>query len=185
MLLFKPLKELRAKRKGTHLVGLHACAVFSNFLFISGFYENKSHWKRWKAETIHLCLAVQCVCFAVFFVLVCFLSFCFTERVRWNRWPSVELSFCIDSDKPSLVSRIRFSLTVSIHSYNAGHHCVSKKFRKILLALSVSEIDVILRVLIITSWGLNIGLQLSEFNWTVVPVTTHHPVHRHKFGLLY
>lgn len=31
VLLFKPLKELRAKRKGTHLVGLHACAFLETF----------------------------------------------------------------------------------------------------------------------------------------------------------
>lgn len=68
MLLFKPLKELRAKRKGTHLVVLHARVFLSNFLSMRGFYENKSHRKRWKAETIHLCLAVQYACFAVFWV---------------------------------------------------------------------------------------------------------------------
>lgn len=43
MLLFKPLKELRAKRKGTHLVDLHACAFPSNFLFLRGSQESKSH----------------------------------------------------------------------------------------------------------------------------------------------
>lgn len=56
VLLFKPLKELRAKRKGTHLVGLHACAFLETFLSVCGLYENKSHWKDEKAETIHLCL---------------------------------------------------------------------------------------------------------------------------------
>lgn len=130
MLLFKPLKELRAKRKGTHLVGLHACAFLSNFLSMRGSYENKSHWKRWKAKTVHLCLAVQYACFGVCVcVTLCLLCFRFTKWVSWNRWPSVELTFCVDSDTPSqilLAETVCHCILVRshLHSYWTGHHCV-------------------------------------------------------------
>lgn len=54
VLLFKPLKELRAKRKGTHLVGLHACAFLETFVSVWFVWEQISlkRWNGWNYSSL-------------------------------------------------------------------------------------------------------------------------------------
>lgn len=132
VLLFKPLKELRAKRKGTHLVDLHACAFFATFyeflVFMRIHFAEKM--KRFKLFIFALLSRMLVLLFfRVLFVKVCSLIFCFTERVNWNRLPSVKLTSCIDFDKCGqilLAESAWFSLRVSrdvcILRYPNGHH---------------------------------------------------------------
>lgn len=134
VLLFKPLKELRAKRKGTHLVVCMLVHFQKCFQCVVCMRVNLTEKMKSLKQFI---FALRPVCFfCCFCVKECGSSFCFTERVSWNRWPSVILTSCVDSDKRSEILwaesfcvTLRVRTAVCIHHYSTGHHWVYLIFK--------------------------------------------------------
>lgn len=126
-------------------------------------------WKGWKYSSL-LCCPVCLFCWYFFLcVKVYSLSFCFTEHVNWNRWPSVELTSCVDFDKcgrillaESAWVSLRVSRDVRILRYPNGHHCAYIIFTDNTVS-PLFQRQTWVWLWFYISWGLNISLRISEF----------------------
>lgn len=87
VLLFKPLKELRAKRKGTHVIGLHACAFFATFYAFVVFMRTNFSEKMKRLKIFIFALLSR--------MFVCLFFFCVW---KCTVWASVSLNTSIETD---------------------------------------------------------------------------------------